>query len=281
MPLTMATKMEIRSLQEATNHALVVEDFDDIQKLDAINRRIAVGEDCAESIAPKRAVRVGNVLLKRPCIGAVEWYEAHFDWFADDAALSDCAFVFACVSKHPRNLWALTDKKRARQAVKRFMRRLSCSLDELQEAFKRLFGSVEVQATITQAPDEKEVEMSVAVIANASEMNHEATYNAIRNEAERLAKVGKEQADYGPLIAMLCREFGGDPEGWKWRTPMHIVDACRKDFEARMDAQEKELAKIEGASKAPPQKTTHNLLIKEARLIRNEMQARWEAHDGA
>jgi len=280
MPLTMATKMDVKSLQEATNHVLVVEDFDDILKLDAINRRIAAGEDCAESIAAKRAVRVGNILLQRPCIGAVEWYEAHAEWFADNAALSDCAFVFACVAKHPRTLWGLTDKKRARQAVKRFMRGLSCTIEDLQEAFVRLFGSVVDAVNITDAPDAEEIERSVAAIANASQMNHEVTFNAIKAEAARLSQVSEELPDYGPLVAMLCREFGGDVDAWRWRTPMHIVDACRKDFEARVDAQERELAKVGGAAQLP-QRTARNLLIKEARLMRNEIKARWEATDGA
>jgi hypothetical protein len=280
MPLTMATKMEVKSLVEATSHVLIVEDFDDIHKLDAINRRIAAGEDCAESIAAKRAVRVGNVLLEKPCIGAVEWYEAHVEWFADDAALCDCAFVFASIAKHPRTLWGLTDKKRARRAVKRFMRMLSCTSEDLQEGFTRLFGSVADGVNITDAPDEKEVEKSVRTIANASQMNHEATFNAIKSEAERLQKIGKEVADYGPLVSMLSKEFGGSPMAWKWDIPMHIVESCRKDFEARVAAQEKEIAKANKGA-ALPQRTTHNLLIKEARLMRNEIKARWEATDGA
>ena len=281
MPLSMATKMDLKSLLEETQHALAVEDFDDVLRLDAINRRIEAGEDCPESIKPKRAVRVGNILLQKPCIGAVEWYEAHAEWFADNAALSDCAFVFASIAKHPRTLWGLTDRSRARRAVRRFMRGLSCTLEELQAGFVRLYGADVEAVAITDAPPEEEIEKAVATIANASEMNHEATYNAIKTEAQRLAGLGNETPDYGPLVAMLCREFGGEPDTWRWRTPMHIVDACRKDFEARMDAQERELSKMDGAKAAPPQKTTRNLLIKEARLIRNEMKARWEATDGA
>jgi len=61
---------------------------------------------------------------------------------------------------------------------------------------------------------------------------------------------------------------------------MHVVESCRKDFEARIEAQDKAAAKTGGVA-APPQKTTHNLLIKEARLMRNEIKARWEAHNGA
>ena len=272
--------MDVTRLQEETAHVLAVADLDDIQKLDAINRRIAAGEDCAESIAARRAVRVGNILWKRPCIGAVEWYEAHAEWFADDAALSDCAFVFASVAKHPRTLWGLTDKKRARRAVKRFMRGLSCTSEELQEGFARLFGSVADVVNITDAPSEAEIEKSVATIANASQTNHEATFNAIKTEAERLQKIGNDVADYGPLVSMLCREFGGSPSSWRWDVPMHIVEACRNDFEARVEAQEKEIAKA-GKGAALPQRTTHNLLIKEARLMRNEIKARWEATDGA
>ena len=280
MALTMATKMEVKSLIEETSHVLAVEDFDDIHKLDAINRRIAEGEDCAESIAAKRAVRVGNILLEKPCIGAVEWYEAHVEWFADDAALCDCAFVFASKAKHPRTLWGLTDRKRARRAVRRFMRGLSCTSEELQEGFARLFGSAASGVSITDAPELMEVEKSVRTIANASQTNHEATFNVIKAEAERLQKIGNEVADYGPLVAMLCREFGGEPEMWRWRTPMNIVEACRKDFEARVEAQEKEIAKANKGA-ALPQRTTKNLLIKEARLMRNEIKARWEATDGA
>jgi hypothetical protein len=281
MPLSMATKMDLKSLLEETQHALAVEDFDDVLRLDAINRRIEAGEDCPESIKPKRAVRVGNILLQKPCIGAVEWYEAHAEWFADNAALSDCAFVFASIAKHPRTLWGLTDRSRARRAVRRFMRGLSCTLEELQAGFVRLYGADVEAVAITDAPPEEEIEKAVATIANASEMNHEATYNAIKTEAQRLAELGDEKPDYGPLVAMLCREFGGEPDTWRWRTPMHIVDACRKDFEARIDAQERELAKVDGSTAFPPKKTARNLLIKEARLIRNEIKARWEATDGA
>ncbi len=281
MSLTKATEMDVENLLTETGHALSVSDVSDILRLDAVNRRIADGEDCPESIKPTRAVRAGNILLQKPCIGAVEWYEAHAEWFADNAALSDCAFVFASVAKHPRTLWGLTDRKKARRAVRRFMRGLSCTLEDLQAAFVRLYGAGVDAVEITDAPSEEEVAIAVDTICNTAQMNHEATYNAIKNEAQRLAGIGKVEADYGPLISMLCKEYGGEPMTWKWQTPMHIVDACRKDFEARVDAQERELAKVDGASKAPPQKSTRNLLIKEARLIRNEMKARWEATDGA
>jgi hypothetical protein len=281
MPLTMATKMDLMSLLEETGHVLAVEDFDDIEKLDAINRRIAEGEDCAESIAPRRAVRVGNILLQRPSIGALEWYETRAEWFADSAALSDCAFVFASTHKHPRQLWALTDRKQARRAVKRFMRGLSCTLDDLQAGFTKLFGDVESNPGITVAPERAEVEQSVATILNALEMSHEAAYKAIESEHGRLSKIGSEKPDYGPLVAMLCREFGGDPERWLWDIPMQIIDSCRKDFENRVAAQERELSKIDTANAKPPQATQRNLLIKEARLIRNTIKARWEATDGA
>ena len=280
MPLSKATEMDVAALLKETGHALSVNDLGDILRLDAVNKRIADGEGCPESIAAKRAVRVGNVLLKKPCIGAVEWYEAHAEWFADNAALSDCAFVFASAAKHPRTLWGLTDRKRARRAVRRFMRGLSCTIEELQEGFVQLYGADVDAVEITDAPDAAEVEKAVAAIANASQMNHEATYNAIRHEAERLAGAGKEAPNYGPLVAMLCKEYGGTPNEWRWKTPMDVVEACRKDFEARMDAQERELAKAGGGAE-PPQRTTRNLLIKEARLIRNEMKARWEATDGA
>jgi hypothetical protein len=281
MALTKATELDLESLLQQTGHSLKVNDLSDALRLDAVNRKIADGEDCAESIAPKRAVRVGNILLQNPCIGAVEWYEAHAEWFADNAALSDCAFVFASVAKHPRTLWALTDRKRARRAVKRFMRHMSCTLEDLQAGFIRLFGAVAEVVEITEAPEEAEVEKSVATIVNAAGMNHEATFNAIKTEAQRLAKIGQEAPDYGPLVAMLCREFGGDAETWRWRAPMHIVDACRMDFEARADAQERELAKADAKNAEPPKGTTRNRLIKEARLIRNEIKARWEAEDGA
>lgn len=281
MALTLATKMELTKMLEATSHVLAVEDFDDVLRLDAVNRRIEAGEDCAESIAAPRSVRVGNLLLKRPCIGAVEWYEARAEWFADNAAISDCAFVFASVARHPGALWRLTDRSRARRAVKRFMRGMACTSEDLQAAFARLFGIVENAVEITSAPPANEVRASVATIAAADKTNHEATYNAIKHEGARLASLCKrEKANYGPLIAMLCREYGGTPSGWKWNTPIEMVESCTKDFEMRMDAQEAELSKASG-KKAPPKRTTRNLLIKEARLIGNEMQARWEATDGA
>jgi hypothetical protein len=281
MPLTKATEVDVQKLLTETGHALNINDLSYILRLDAVNKRIADGEDCAESIAAKHSVRVGNLILKRPCIGALEWYEARAEWFADNAALSDCAFVFASVAKHPGTLWALTDRDRARRAVKRFRRKLSCTMEELHDGFVRLFGSVQDAVELTEAPDAKEIEASVATIARASEMNHEATFNAIKHEAARLEAVGKNEPNYGPLIAMLCREFGSDPMTWKWNTPIEIVDSCTKDFEMRMDAQDRELAKASGGRKEPPKRTTRNLLIKEARLIGNEMKARWEATDGA
>ena len=139
--LSQYAKQELRSLQDQTSHSLDIDDFDDITRLEELCHAITDNSEPDNDILDM-PVTLGGYQLKQPSIGVLEWYnEYYLPLFDTDPLMADGGLAFALsLADTPAELWELNDKKAVKKAVKRFLRRLSCTHQELQDVLIQLLG---------------------------------------------------------------------------------------------------------------------------------------------
>jgi len=142
--LSLYAKQEIQRLQSQTNHSLDLDDFDDIVKMDALCNAIT-SKDAPHNDIVDMPVVLGRYELKQPTIGVLEWYNDYYlPLFENNALMADAGLAYALsLSDTPEELWLLKNKRDARKHVKRFLRRLNCTHDELQDVLRSLLSADE------------------------------------------------------------------------------------------------------------------------------------------
>lgn len=139
--LTKYAEVEIRKLCEQTSHKITLEDFNDLTKLNDLCA--AVLDNSAEhNDVIDMPVRVGPYRIHKPTIGALEWFGEYAEkWFSDNGYLLDCALAYVLtLSDLPGDLWELEDKKTAYRRIKRWMRKLDITHEELQAQLISVLG---------------------------------------------------------------------------------------------------------------------------------------------
>jgi hypothetical protein len=213
--LSVFAKQETTKLLRETKHNLTIDDFDDLEKLNELCLDITRDKEINADIIDM-PIHVGGYELKQPTIGILEWYnDFYLPLFRDNALMSDAGLAYALtLSDAPDDLWALNDKRQVRKAVKRFLRRLKCSHEDLQAAIMKLLGARD------DAPSD----------------NEEST-----------------ESFAGKMIAMLCREYGHTANYWLWEAPIGIINTFVNDYIGRVEAENDQLRKSStGANKPPP-----------------------------
>ena len=139
--LSQYAKQELRNLQSQTKHSFDLDDFDDIARLDELCCAITDNSDPDNDILDM-PVTLGCYQLKQPTIGILEWYnEYYLPLFDADPLLADGGLAFALsLTDTPWALWELNDKRKVKRKVKKFLRQLSCTHQELQDVLIKLLG---------------------------------------------------------------------------------------------------------------------------------------------
>jgi len=139
--LSLFAKTELQKLIAETNHRLTVEDFDDVDKLNKLCNAITNNDDPVNDIVDM-PVCIGGYELKQPSVGVLEWYNGYFlPLFDTNPLIADAGLAYALtLSDTPAQLWEMKDKRECKKRVKRFLRRLSCTHQELQDALIKLLG---------------------------------------------------------------------------------------------------------------------------------------------
>ena len=199
--LTKLTRDAVARLQGETGHALCLDDYDDIAALDSVAQKIVDPDDSDELALLGFPVRVGPAWLYPMTLGNSLWLEQRAEaWFRGLPLYDDLALAFALAhGRTPFALWQLTDRRSAMRAIKRWRRGLGCTYQELIRAVKRVLPPSDDEAV---GPDDK---------ANRTQ--------------------------YGPILALVCREYGNTPEHWMWDEPVTRVQALVEQYRARMDAE--------------------------------------------
>jgi len=139
--LSLYAKQELQNLLTETNHSLSVDDFDDITRLNELCLAITDNKSPENDILDMPVV-IGGYQLKQPSIGVLEWYNKFYlPLFTNDPLMADGGLAYALsLSDCPEELWELKDIKTCKKEVRRFLRRLKCTHDELQDAIKVLLS---------------------------------------------------------------------------------------------------------------------------------------------
>jgi len=199
-----------------------VEDLAVIRNIvDLADKVVSAGTDWQTRALLNPAIRVGGVVLKRVSIGAQEFL-AHCvsPWFDDNPYILNLSLAFCMAHRgEPGMIWGYADAgpKAWEKAVRRWSRALAVDYDTLLTALVAFQETAEdnlaalVPDPITRPTSAPSPESSVS--------------------------------KWGPLVEMLCHEYGKTPEAWVWETAMEDVELlieraiARKDEERRIAAQ--------------------------------------------
>jgi hypothetical protein len=237
------TKKTVEKLQKETGHAIIVADFDDIDRLD----ELAAG--LSKQTPDERR------LLKSPFdLCGIKFYPltiAKSAWYAEKCAEWEVSGIFQDVFL----FWLLTlpltadaldgysTLKDTDKAVKRLARRLHCTPDEMSQVFKKCVGGNGKQES------------------NTGEQKEEAATN------------------YGGLIACLVREYGGTVDKWLYETPIETIGALMDQFIHKVNA-EHDAGSTSAAKRGKavaPKATAKLQALRDFRVKANELKQKWSA----
>lgn len=217
MNLHKKTMLEVQALLDETGHALDLSDFSDIVELDELaNRVTGAAGDYAELYS--WPVKCGNLVLRPFSLGKLAWYnDRAVKWFEDDAQTSATVMAFLLsVENDEQFLWNLDSPERARETIEAWERDVCAT-------------PIEIAAAVDKV-------MSV-------------------NQASHGGDDGDKQNDHGPLVALLCREYGNTPGHWMYECGINIIHAMVNDHVHRMNAEISARNRANSKSRAPPIKT--------------------------
>jgi len=105
-------------------------------------------------------------------------------------------------SRSPSHLMRIRDKATCKSALKDWLRRCGCTYAELIEAIEQVLNSPQ------DAPQNPE------------------------------SGRPSPASEYGPVIALLCAEYGQTPEYWAWQTSLNKIRGLCNEYTAKMRAQD-------------------------------------------
>jgi hypothetical protein len=251
--MQMTTKEAIRTLQSKLNHAITVEDFDLIESLDVVARDLA-GITKSERRLLDAPFFACGMRFYPLTIAKSLWYREKLVEFEIPELYHD-AFMFWVLSI-PNEEGAFDEfdtVAKVNRAMKRMARKLTCSADEMAEVFRKCAGLVEIESTDKESDEESDEESETA-----------------------------EATQYGGLIAVLLKEYGGTPTQWMIETPIETVaelfDQHMARYIAEQDAVRGDAAK--GGKAIAPRNDQRIAGLARFRKKLNEIARAWGKDDG-
>ena len=208
--MELAAQHVIDKLLTETGHVLTVGDYDDLARMNALAKAVRCPADEDEQSLWAAPALAGAALLYPLTLGAALWIEENvLPWFGE-TGMSDLTMAWALTQRHtPERIWAISGPRECTRVVKKWARRLNCTRDELTAALNKLLPVNET----TGEPEDKE-----------------------------------GRSSYGPVITLLCREYGQSPTYWLWEIGVSVVHAHLADYNAKIDAERAEARKLSSQS---------------------------------
>lgn len=236
------TKQAIKKLQSETNHAINAEDFDLIEELDAIADDFAGVSQSERRLLNQPFVLCGINFYPLTVAKSLWYIEKCEEWEVTGTYQDGFLFWLLSLPNDEESLDKYSEKKCADKAIKRLSRRLHCSQDEMTEVYHKCLG---MSGSKSEESDSKD-------------------------------------ADYGGMIAVLLREYGGTTEKWLYETPVEMIstlfDAYAKKVEAENGTVKKSAAQKGKAIAPQPSKKLSALSKFRAKV--NEIKELWSVNDG-
>ena len=189
---------------KAKNPALIAEieqDWADLVELNELAENITHPSSDADWLdAP---VYIHGVALRPLSLGAYTWLDKRaLKWFPADKRpfWSNVAVAYAMAySRNPLHLRKLRDKATCKSALKAWIRKCGCTYAELLDGIQRVL---------------------------------------VRQAAEVDDSKDSKAPEYGPVIALLCSEYGGTPDHWLWKVSTDQVGALLDEYAAKLRREE-------------------------------------------
>ena len=196
------TKKAVTKLLNETRHALVVEDFEAIEELDAIAKEFA-GISAGERRLLNSPYDLHGILFYPITIAKSLWLEERCsEWELDDNQAMQILVWTLTLPLSSDPLEEYGDKKKALKAAKKLFLRLHFYADEL-----------------------------AAIIERCTQKNEQTE--------KRGEEGGKSVSDgYGGIIACLVKEYGSTPEKWMYETSVELIAELMDRFSQRVNAEE-------------------------------------------
>jgi len=186
MELHKKTQIEVQKLLYDSGHVLNLDDLSDIIELNDLANRVT-GDTGAYASIHKWPVKCGKLLLRPLTVGKLAWYNQRgLIWFDDDIqTLSTVLAFLLSVDNDESFVWGLEDAETAKATI---------------EAW------------------EKEVDVTPAELGAAVD-------SVVNSYSSRSGDEDKVDRGDGPLIALLCREYGNTPQHWMYRESINVIRA--------------------------------------------------------
>jgi len=230
-------EQDVARMLKKTNHAVVVEDFESILKLnDLAYKYTDPGSDASANIlcVPRR---VGNTMLFPLTLGAIKWIQDKaMVWFGNNPLFCNLAIGYALENaRQPEALWDVSDRKTCIKTITKFWCRCGFSLKELEVALVDL--------------------LDVGDDSDGSD---------------------NSELNYGPIIALLCSEYGQSPSHWLWDVPHDLVTSLLNEKERNIRADWESARAANKGGKPPPMPDVVKSRFKDYKDFRDSIMEKWD-----
>ena len=243
--LNLEARQFLAELLKKSDHTLSLDDFDDILRLHVAAEEVREPGSNHVEWSNLPMLTCGPPLFQ-PTFAAIEWLEVYaLEWYGNDVVKSDIATAYACHMARVPDIFAELTDKRV--------------TDKTLKAFRRRLGVNHTQLR-------KALEQLLGTPKQVSE--HEG-----------------QQLRFGPLVALLCREYGASPDYWINDAPISLCMSMLDDYDARMRAEWKAMQKASKGKCGPPPPPPAPLAeaLKNRRGIEVDIENKWmrkEADNG-
>ena len=237
------TKQAIKKLQQETGHVLTVEDCDLIEELDAIADGFA-GLSKSEQRLLSQPFELCGIKFYPLTVAKSLWYvEKCEEWEVTGTHQDALLFWLLSLPNTDEAIDTYSCQKDADKAIKRLSRRLHCTQEEMAAVYEKCLG-----------------------LNSKSEANEDV-----------------KDTDYGGMIAVLLREYGGTPNRWLYETPVQMISTLFNAYAKKVEA-ENGAVKKSAASKGKaiaPQPSKKLAALSQFRAKVNEIKELWSGDHGA
>lgn len=230
------TQIEVEKLLNDTGHTLTLDDIPAILELDELSHRIT-GSVGEYAAIHRWPVKAGKLLLRPLSLSKIAWYnQCGAKWFADDPETLICLLAFLLSVENDES----------------YMWSL-VDPDTARDSIQEWVTGVDATPA--------ELESSIASIIDTGE-KHESVDN----------KVG----DDGPLVALLCKEYGSSPDHWIHKESITVIRAMLNDYTRRMNEEiRKHNASSKGKNKQALLKSPSMEASQQFRKKITDLELRW------
>lgn len=245
MELHKKTMLEVQSLLNETGHKLELNDIADILELNEIAHQVT-GTNGAYGDIYAWPVKCANLLLRPLTLGKIAWYNKRgLQWFEEDTECLTTVLAFLMsIENDEAFVWSLSSPEQAKEAIDAW---------------------------------EAQTEANPIQIAHAVDKILSYSKNASGSG-------DSDDQDYGPLIALLCREFGNTPKHWMYEVSIPVIKGLMDDYTRRINEEIKAQSRgTKGRKNAKAMKPIATPSMEATLKFRKKLLAlkqRWEAAYG-